>query len=77
MVTRGESCTTDLLHCYICVGSHNGTYTTYYHHSRDKNIGTYTKYIDPSRDTNTMNTLNTIHGFMSLFSCFRREHCED
>ena len=37
MVTRVESRTTDLLHCDIYVGPHNGTYTKYYDHSRDKN----------------------------------------
>ena len=35
MVTRVESCTTDLLRCDIYVGPHNGTYTKYYDHSRD------------------------------------------
>ena len=37
MVTRVESRTTDLLHCDIYVGPHNGRYTKYYDHSRDKN----------------------------------------
>ena len=37
MVTRVESRTTDLLHCDIYVGPHNGTYTKYYDHSRDNN----------------------------------------
>jgi len=37
MVTRVESRTTDLLHCDIYVGPHNGTYTKYFDHSRDKN----------------------------------------
>ena len=36
MVTRVESCTTDLLYCDVYVGPHNGTYTKYYDHSRDK-----------------------------------------
>ena len=36
MVTRVESCTTDLLHCDVYVGPHNGMYTQYYDHSRDK-----------------------------------------
>ena len=37
MMTRGETRTTDLLHCDIYVGSPNGTYTKYYDHSRDTN----------------------------------------
>ena len=37
MVTRVESRTTDLLHCDIYVGPHNGTYSKYYDHSRDNN----------------------------------------
>ena len=36
MVTRVESRTTDLLHCDIYVGPHNGTYKKYYDHNRDK-----------------------------------------
>ena len=35
-MTCVESCTTDLLHCDIYVGPHNGTYTKYYDHRRDK-----------------------------------------
>ena len=36
MVTRVESRTTDLLHCEINVGPHDGKYTKYYHDNRNK-----------------------------------------
>ena len=67
MVTRVESRNTDLLHGDIYVGLHNGTYTKYYDHSRDKNTGTNTKYTDPSRGTNTTNTFSGVEYYAWLY----------
>ena len=71
MVTRVESRNTDLLHCDICVGPHNGTYTKYYDNSRDQITGTYTKYIDHSRDTNTTNKFSGLEHYAWFYVwCF-------
>ena len=71
MVTRVESRNTDLLHCDIYVGPHNGTYTKYYDHSRDKITGTYTKYINHSRDKNTTNKFSGLEHYAWFYVwCF-------
>ena len=71
MVTRVESRNTDLLHCDIYVGPHNGMYTKYYDNSRDTITGTYTKYIDHSRDTNTTNKFSGLEHYAWFYVwCF-------